>query len=127
MKHICHGSPAGSLCTILSTVGEYPYSSLHLLGNERYFRNTVHQLLEKNTLHHTQSGEKHICKLFMLSGKSSLKTIRLCKDALPILNWISPDALGYYLNVFRNCHFHGDRNHIERNHRIAEAVAIAPA
>ncbi len=124
MIHIRPGSQAGSLAAILSVVGEYPYSSLQLLGNERCLRRTVKKLTEKNVLYNSESGEKLFCKCLNLSGKGSGKTIRLYKDALPILNWISSDAFSTYMHISKNHKFSGDIWHIERNHRIAEAVAM---
>ena len=124
MIHMHKGSQAGSLAALLSVVGEYPYSSLRLLGNERYFRKMVHKLLEKNELYNSESGERLYCKCFKLSGKGYGKSIRLCKEALPILNWISPDALPSYMNASKNHKFSGDVWHVERNHRIAEVVAM---
>ena len=114
----------GSLAAILSVVGEYPYSSLHLLGHEICFRRTVKKLTEKNELYNSESGEKLFCKCLNLSGKGSGKSIRLYKDALPILNWISPDALSSYMHISKNHKFSSDVSHVERNHRIAEAVAM---
>lgn len=124
MIHFRPGSHASSLLTVLSATGEYPYSSLHLLGNERWFRRMVHRLSEKQAIHNSESGETVICKLINISGKGSGKTIRLYKAALPILEWISPEALSAYLYAFRNHTFPGTESHIERNHRIAEAVAM---
>ena len=124
MIHMHPGSQAGSLAAILSVVGEYPYSSLHLLGNERYFRKLVHKLTEKNELYNSECGERLYCKCFNLSGKGAGKTIRFYKDAIPILKWISPDALPSYMNASKNHKFSGDVWHIERNHRIAEVVAM---
>ncbi len=118
------GSHMGSLAAILSVVGEYPYSSLHLIGNERCVRRMVRKLTEKNTLYHSKSGERLYCKCFNLSGKGAGKTIRMYKDAVPILNWISPDAISFYMYASKNQKFSGDASHIERNHRIAEAVAM---
>lgn len=124
MIHIRPGSQAGSLAAILSVVGEYPYSSLNLLGSTKHYRRTVKKLTEKNELYNSESGEKLFCKCLNLSGKGSGKTIRLYKDALPILNWISPEALPSYMHISKNHKFSGDTGHIERNHRIAEAVAM---
>lgn len=124
MIHFRPGSQAGSLAAILSVVGEYPYSSLHLLGNEICFRRTVRRLMEKNTIYNSESGEKLFCKCLNLSGKGSGKSIRLYRDALPILNWISPDALSSYMHISKNHKFSSDVWHVERNHRIAEAVAM---
>ncbi len=124
MIHFRPGSQAGSLAAVLSVVGEYPYSSLHLLGHEICFRRTVKKLTEKNELYNSESGEKLFCKCLNLSGKGSGKTIRLYKDALPILNWISPDALSSYMHISKNHKFSSDIWHVERNHRVAEAVAM---
>lgn len=124
MLHMHPGSQASSLVAILSVVGEYPYLSLRLLGNERYFRKLVHRLTEKNELYNSESGERLYCKCFNLSGKGTGKSIRLCKEALPILNWISPYALPSYMSASKSNKFSGDKEHIERNHRIAEATAM---
>ena len=124
MIHFRPGNQVGSLAAILSVVGEYPYSSLHLLGHEICFRRTVKKLTEKNELYNSESGEKLFCKCLNLSGKGSGKSIRLYKDALPILNWISPDALSSYMHISKNHKFSSDVSHVERNHRIAEAVAM---
>lgn len=124
MIHMHKGSQAGSLAAILSVVGEYPYSSLRLLGNERYFRTLVHKLTGKNELYNSESGERLYCKCFKLSGRGAGKSIRLCKEALPILKWISPNALPSYMNASKNHKFSGDVWHIERNHRVAEVVAM---
>lgn len=124
MIHIRAGSHAGRLLTVLSVVGEYPYSSLRLLGNERWYRLMVKKLSEKQILYCSESGEKLCCKCLNVSGKGPRKTIRLMKDALPILKWISPTALPSYMLAYRNHKFSGDASHIERNHRVAEAAAM---
>ena len=124
MIHMHKGSQAGSLAAILSVVGEYPYSSLRLLGNERYFRKIVHKLSEKNELYNSESCERVFCKFLNLSGKGSSKTIRLYREAVPILNWIYPNISDVYLGTFRNHKFAGDKKHLERNHRVAEVVAM---
>jgi len=84
MIHMRPGSHACSLAAILSVVGEYPYSSLYLLGNEKHYRRTVKKLTEKMELYNSESGERRICKFLNLSGKGAAKSIRLSKDALPI-------------------------------------------
>ena len=124
MIHIRPGSQAGSLLSILSVVGEYPYSLLRLLGNERCFRMTVHKLSEKQVLYNSESGERLTCRALSISGKGSGKTIRLMRPALSILEWISPEALPSFLSTFRNHRFSGDVSHILRNHRIAETIVM---
>lgn len=124
MIHIRPGSHAGSLLNILSATGEFPYSSLRLLGNERWLRAMVHKLTNRQTLYNSESGARITCKLLNLSGKGYGKTIRLTKAAFPILEWISPKALVIYLDIYNNHKFSGDAAHVERNHRIAESAAM---
>ena len=49
------GSQAHLLATLLSVVGEYPTSALHLLGNERVYRALVNKLTEVQTIRDTQT------------------------------------------------------------------------
>ena len=80
MIHIRPGSQAGSLLSILSVVGEYPYSSLRLLGNERCFRMTVHKLSEKQVLYNSESGERLTCRALSISGKGSGKILGISAE-----------------------------------------------
>ena len=50
--------------------------------------------------------------------------IRLHKSALPLLDELHPAAVDYYLSAFRNHAFSGKRGDIERNHRVAETLAM---
>ena len=118
------GSHAGRLLAVLSVASEYPVYSLRLMGNERWYKELVHKLSERHLVVNIESGEQLDCNLINISGKGSGKTIRLTKGALPILEWISPAALPSYLNSTKNHKFSGDASHVERNHRVAEAVAM---
>ena len=118
------GSHAGRLLTVLSVATEYPVYSLRLMGNERWYKELVHKLSKRQTIVNIESGEKLDCKLINISGKGSGKTIRLTRSALPILRWISPDALPSYLILTKDHKFSGDASHIERNHRVAESIAM---
>lgn len=124
MLYIRPGSQAQQLITLLSIVGEYPVRSLHLLGNERVYKALVHKLTTAQTYRLPQTETKMTTRLLTITGKSSNKTIRLYKSALPILDWIHPDASRYYLHAFWNHRFPGNESHIDRNHRVAEAVAM---
>ena len=62
------------------------------------------------------------CRMLTVSGKGRNKTIRFHRSALPILEWIA--AQDYYLHAFQNHKFSGDTSHVERRHRVAEAVAM---
>lgn len=41
-----------------------------------------------------------------------------------MLHWLHPGAYEYYMENFWNHHFPGDAAHRDRNHRVAEAVAL---
>ena len=118
------GSHALNIITLLSVTGEFPMRSLKLLGNERVLKALVHKMTtpQDYRLPHTQTEERITYKLLNVSGKGSSKSIRFSKAALPILEWVS--AQDYYLHAFRNHKFSGDAYHVERRHRVAEAVAM---
>lgn len=118
------GSQVQQLVTILSFVGEFPYRSIHLLGNERVLKVLISKLTLPQTFRNPLTGDTVTCRLLTVSGKSSSKTIRLYKGALPILKWIHPKAYQYYMESFWNHHFPGDLAHLERNHRVSEAAVL---
>jgi hypothetical protein len=53
-----------------------------------------------------------------------MRTIRLCKSALTLLNELHPGALDYYLASFPANVFSGFRDNKIRNHRVGEAIAM---
>ena len=118
------GSHVYRLVAVLGITGEYPTTGLHLLGNERVVKALVHNLESVQLFHNEQTGEEMTCRLINISGKGRRKTIRFYRPALPILNWVHPRALGYYLYAFNNHKFSGDERHKDRMHRSAEAVAM---
>ena len=122
MIHFHTGSQAVKLATILSVAGEFPMHSIHMLGNERVFKILIHKLTAPQTFRNPQTNEELTCRLLSVSGRASDKTIRLYKAAIPILRWIGADE--YYLRSFWGHRFPGDAAHRERNHRVAEAVAM---
>ena len=119
------GSQAHRLVTILSVVGEYPLRSLRLLGNERVLRDLIRRLTKIQTVRNPETEERLETKVLQLSGKGGNKSVRLYKGALPILDWIHGDAFRYYMTSFWNHRFPGDMAHRDRNHRVAEAVALS--
>lgn len=124
MVHFRPGSQAWQLIMLLSFVGEFPVSSLHLLGSERVYKALVHRLTVPQTFRLFPTGEELTCRLLTVSGKGSGKTIRLYKGALPILDWLEPGVYRHYMGGFQNHRFPGDAAHRERNHRVAEAAAV---
>lgn len=121
------GSHVYRLISILGITGEYPMRSLHLIGYARVMRTLVHRLTFPQTMRNSNTDERLTTKLLLITGRGSLKSIRLYKGALPILEWIHPNLCGYYKRAFWNHHFPGDAAHRDRNLRVAEAVAICMA
>lgn len=125
MITVRQGSHAHNIITLLSFVGEFPVRSLHLLGSERVVKAQVHRMtLVQEYRLPDDSKPRLICRLLKITGEKSFKTLRFTKAALPILDWIHPDAREYYLGSFWNHRFPGDSAHRERNHRVAEAAAM---
>ncbi len=118
------GSHVSELVTLLSFVGEFPFQSLDMLGSKRVYKALIVKLTQPQRFRNSQTGEEMTCRLFTLNGGGRAKTVRLYKQALPILNWIHPDAYQYYMDSFWNHHFPGDNQHLDRNHRVAEAAAL---
>ncbi len=124
MVQFVPGSQVWQLITLLSIVGEYPLSSRHLLGNKAVLKNLVHKLNRPQTFCNTETGDTMTCRLLSVSGDDRNRNIRLCKVALPILEWISPECQRYHMNSFRKHNFSSSVSHRERNHRIGEVVTI---
>lgn len=124
MVHFRTGSQVWQLVMLLSFVGEFPVSSLHLLGRERVYKALVHKLTQQQMFRNSQTGMEMVCRLLTISGKGLYKTLRLYKGALPILEWLYPDTYQYYMDAFWNHRFPGDASHRDRNHRVAEAAAM---
>lgn len=117
------GSQVHRLITLLSVAGEYPTQSLHLLGNERMYKDLLLRLSGPQTIRFPMTGTSIApARVVSVSGKGKGKTIRLYRGALPILKWIGAEE--YYMNTFRFHKFSGDDNHKERNHRVSEALAM---
>lgn len=124
MQYFRPGSQLRQLITMLSIVGEYPIRSLHLLGNERTYKALVHKLTTPETFRIPQTETELTTRLLTVTGKGGSKSVRLYRGALPILNWLHPDAYRYYMDAFWGHKFPGNAAHRDRNHRVAEAVAM---
>lgn len=98
-------------------------NSLPLLGNERVLKQLIRRLSLPEMFWNSH-GEMVRTKLFVTNGKGREKSLRLYKGALPLLHWLHPGAYEYYMENFWNHHFPGDAAHRDRNHRVAEAVAL---
>ena len=109
---------------LLAVVGEFPWQSLGLLGKTETVQKMVYRLSEPAVFRHRHTGEEVRTKLFVTNGKGREKSLRLYKGALSLLHWFHPGAYEYYMENFWNHHFPGDAAHRDRNHRVAEAVAL---
>ena len=112
------------LLTLLSYVGEFPLSSIHLLGSKEAWRKLIHQLSIQQTFRFPDMPERISCKLLLINGRGRTKSIRLSKSAVNILEQFKPDAAHYYTNYFLKHNHSGDEKRVERLHRVAEAVAF---
>ena len=118
------GSQVWQLITVLSLVGEYPNSQRQLLGDKENLRLLINKALQTQTYRNRLTGDTMTCKLLTVSGKGTSKTIRFFKGALPILTWLHPDAYEHYMEITRNHTFPGSIKNKDRNHRIAEVLAM---
>ena len=118
------GSHVYRLLLVLSAAGEFPARSLHLLGSVRSLELLVHRL-ESPQQFRTEAGEDlGLRKMVTVSGKRERRTIRLYKNALPLMGVLHPDALGQYLDMTGGHRFSGSEAHVQRNHRVAETLAV---
>ncbi len=118
------GSHAYRLLLILSAVGEFPTRSVHLLGSVRTLEALIHRLEVSQQFRSETGTDLGVRKMLTVSGKRDRRTIRLYKSALPLLNTLHPDALTSYLALTGGHRFSGSIGHIQRSHRVAEAVAM---
>lgn len=127
MLTIRPGSHTHNLLILLSYVGEIPSRSLQLLGNKKSWSALIQKLNQPQDIRLPDTNERLNCRLLTVNGKGKMKTIRLYKAALPILEKINPEAFSYYMEAFNQHHFSGDQQQIDRNHRVAEAVMMCLA
>lgn len=115
---------AHTLMTLLAYVGEFPVKSVLLLGSERVWKALIQKMGQSQEVKLLETGEIMHCQLVTVSGKGRTKTVRMHKSALPVLEKMDSQAYRYYMDHFQEHHFSGGPAHIDRDHRIAEAVAM---
>lgn len=118
------GSHVYCLMLVLAAVGEFPTRSLGLLGNERSYVVLVHRLETVQQFCSADGADLGSYKLLTVSGKGERRTIHFSKSALPLLSRLHPSALDCYMAATNAHRFSGSRAHIQRNHRVAESLAI---
>lgn len=124
MLYFRPGSHASRLLTVLSVAGEVPTSAIRLLGNERVCKALVVKMTKTHKVRNLQTEAEINSQVLVIAGRAQSKRVRLFKTALPLLDWIHPDALSYYLSSFTNHKFSSHTDHIKRNFRMAESVIM---
>ena len=127
MVTIRPGSHVHKLLTILSYVGEFPMSSIHLLGSENTWRKLISKLTLRQEFRFPDCDERICCRMLSISGRGKLRTVRLNKAALPILERAIPLGYSYYNQTYARYNLSSLEQQVERNHRISESVAMCIA
>lgn len=124
MLLISRGSHAYKIIMLLLITGEFPFRSLGLLGNERMMKETAVRMTQVHVIHIKDREKTYRCKLINISGKSTLKTIRLNRAAFELIEDEMPELMPAYIAETYGHRFHGESHRIDRNHRIAEAITV---
>lgn len=118
MLLITRGSHAYKIIMLLLITGEFPFRSLGLLGNERSIKETAVRMTQLHDIHIKDSEKTYRCRLITISGKSTLKTLRLCRAGFELIADEMPDLFKSYLLDTNGHRFHSEPYRIERHHRI---------
>lgn len=122
MKILKPGSQLHRLISLLSVCGEFPVKSLDILGNKRLYRRVVSECTVPVTVQNPITKETiSLPKIFILTGKGRMKSIRLYKGARSILTWIGEGE--YYDSICYGYNMPMTPAHVDRNHRVAETLA----
>ena len=124
MITIRRSSRTSELLTLLSYIGEFPYSDLFMLGSKEAWRKLVAKLSQQQEYRFPDSADRITCQLLKLSGKGRAKTIRMTKAAVSILERVNPEAAHYYTQTYLQYNPQGSALRIDRTHRVAEAIAF---
>ncbi|MDR3314321.1 MAG: hypothetical protein LBS96_07695 [Oscillospiraceae bacterium] len=125
MVNVRAGNYVYQLLQLLALAGEFPAASLCLLGNERVIKALVHRLESVQEMRFSTGGQVYVTKLLQVSGQRERRTVHLHRSTLPLLQELHSEASAYYLDTFQGHKFSGSEYHITRNHRVAEAIAVA--
>jgi hypothetical protein len=113
------GSYALTILLRIAIAGEFPFKSLHMIGDNKIIaQRTVRKLKE----------EKYIT----VNGSSDMKTIRLTKKALDVIKDYNKSYYDYYMIISDNHHFRAGtykENNLgarqtRRRHRMAEVCCL---
>lgn len=124
MITIRRGSRVHELLSILAYVGEYPMRAIRLLGDASSWYKLIQKLSQQHDFRTPDGSKTFHCRMLTVSGSGRLRSVRLYKAALPILECALPDAYRYYMQNFGRLHHTGKESEIDRTHRVAESSAM---
>lgn len=124
MIYIRQDSLVYELLTFLACVGEFPYASIHLFGNKETWRKLIYKLSQPQTYSIPNCTQTISGRLLNTPGEKGLKTVRLNQKGVSILESVNPKAASYYARVYGKYNLSGAPERIDRNHRVAETVAL---
>lgn len=115
------GTIAYSILLHIASAGEFPWSSLNLLGDKRIYQRRIADLKAEGYVTVNGSGEQ--------------KTIRMTKKALKVIQEKAPAYYSNYMSVTDNHHFRGGTykagntgaRQTQRRHRMAEIICFVEA
>lgn len=118
--HLHPSTYAYELLSFLAIVGEFPRKSLYLLGNERMLKRVVNKGKDIQEVS-IPSGKKYTVRLFVENGHGGLRSIRMHRSALNVLEDLSDKAAQYYMQTYKH-NFMPQK--VPRRHRVAEGMAM---
>lgn len=124
MITIRKGSRVYELLSILAYVGEFPMRSVGLLGNASSWGKLILKLSQRQEFRAPNSEHIFRCRMLTISGSGQLRSVRIYKGALPMLEQILPDGYAYYMQHYGRFRHTGKQMEIDRAHRVAESSAM---
>ena len=116
------GSHVYTLFTLISVVGEFPTSSLHLLMSYELARKMIVVWSTRQDVVGENGQVINDCKLLSIVGDGKKKRIRIHSSAFKILEWIN--MYEYYYNNFVLKKFPSSADMLARRFSEAEAIAL---
>ena len=103
MINLRQGSHAYLLLRLLAVTGEIPMKIVRMLGSERSWKVLIYKMNTVQKVRITDTDERFECRLLTIGGKGRLKTIRLHKAALPILEKSGVDFASKTEGIMHAC------------------------
>lgn len=110
------------MLTVLTIAGEMPLLAASQAGSHEGYRKLFYELSKKQTIVNTKTQEQMCVKLIQMSNQRNKRRCRLCKNAIPILDWIGTRE--YYEEMFPNNKLGGGSQKHFRNDMVAETVMM---